>query len=79
MPAVGVLLDAAQKRKPDVVLLLDYPGFNLRLAKIAKKAGVKVLYYISPQVWAWNRGRIPKMARDYVLLKNEYSSSTPTA
>jgi len=48
-------------RKPDVVLLIDYPGFNLRLAEAAHRAGVKVLYYISPQVWAWNPGRLRKM------------------
>lgn len=48
---------------PDLLILIDYPGFNLRLAKIAKKAGVKVLYYISPQIWAWRRGRVKKIAR----------------
>ena len=51
-----------EQRKPDAALLVDYPGFNLRLAKELKKRGVKVLYYVCPQVWAWNRGRIPKMA-----------------
>ncbi len=50
---------------PDALILIDYPGFNLRLAKAvrAKLPRVKIIYYISPQVWAWNRGRIPKMAR----------------
>ena len=48
---------------PDLLILIDYPGFNLRLAKVAKKAGVKVLYYISPQIWAWRRGRVKKIAR----------------
>ncbi len=50
---------------PDAVLLVDYPGFNLRLAKAlrAKNPRRKILFYVSPQVWAWNRGRIPKMAR----------------
>jgi lipid-A-disaccharide synthase len=48
-------------KKPDVVVLIDYPGFNLRFAAIAKSAGVKVVYYISPQVWAWNPGRVAKM------------------
>ncbi len=48
---------------PDLLILIDYPGFNLRLAKIAKKAGVKVLYYISPQIWAWRQGRVKKIAR----------------
>ena len=48
-------------RKPDVVLLIDYPGFNLRFAKSAKRSGAKVVYYISPQVWAWHRSRVKKM------------------
>jgi lipid-A-disaccharide synthase len=51
--------------KPDLLILVDYPGFNLRLAKIAKKVGVKVLYFISPKVWAWNQGRI-KTIKKYV-------------
>jgi len=48
---------------PVLLILIDYPGFNLRLAKIAKKAGIKVLYYISPQIWAWRQGRVTKIAR----------------
>jgi lipid-A-disaccharide synthase len=48
-------------KKPDVLLLIDYPGFNLRFAKIAKRYGVKIVYYISPQVWAWHRSRVKKM------------------
>lgn len=48
---------------PLLLVLIDYPGFNLRLAKIARKAGVKVLYYISPQIWAWRQGRVRKIAR----------------
>lgn len=48
-------------RRPDVVVLIDYPGFNLRFARIARKVGVKIVYYISPQVWAWNPGRVKKM------------------
>ena len=56
------ILAEADQRKPDAALLVDYPGFNLRLARELKKRGIKVLYYICPQVWAWNRGRIPKMA-----------------
>jgi len=52
----------ARDRKPDAVLLVDYPGFNLRFAASAHAMGIKVLYYICPQVWAWNKGRIPKMA-----------------
>ncbi len=51
--------------KPDAVVLIDYPGFNLRMAKALRSRvpGLKIVYYISPQVWAWNRGRIPKMAQ----------------
>jgi lipid-A-disaccharide synthase len=56
------VLDEADQRKPDAALLVDYPGFNLRLARELKQLGIKVLYYVCPQVWAWNRGRIPKMA-----------------
>jgi lipid-A-disaccharide synthase len=50
------------KDPPDLLILIDYPGFNLRLAKVAKNAGVKVLYYISPKVWAWKAGRIKTIA-----------------
>lgn len=51
--------------KPNAVVLIDYPGFNLRLARALRKQSPsqKIIYYISPQVWAWNRGRIKKMAR----------------
>ncbi len=47
--------------KPDLLVLIDYPGFNLRIAEWAKKQGIKVVYYISPQVWAWKAGRVKKM------------------
>ena len=57
------MLDAAKARRPDAVLLVDYPGFNLRFATHMKRRGIKVIYYICPQVWAWHRSRIPKMAR----------------
>jgi len=57
--------------EPDAVLLIDYPGFNLRLARALRRQSrrQKIIYYISPQVWAWNRGRIKRMARwiDLVL------------
>ncbi len=51
--------------QPDAVVLIDYPGFNLRLAAALRKKfpALKIIYYISPQVWAWNRSRIPKMAK----------------
>lgn len=51
--------------KPDVVILVDYPGFNLRMAKWAKENGFKVFYYISPTVWAWKEGRV-KIIKQYV-------------
>jgi lipid-A-disaccharide synthase len=44
--------------KPDVLILIDYPGFNLRIAKWAKQQGIKIVYYISPQVWAWKENRV---------------------
>lgn len=46
-----------------LVVLLDYPGFNLKVAEVARNAGVPVLYYITPQVWAWGADRLPKLAR----------------
>ncbi len=46
-----------------LVVLLDYPGFNLKVAEVAHRAGIPVLYYITPQVWAWGAGRLPKLAR----------------
>jgi lipid-A-disaccharide synthase len=49
------------ERRPDAVVLIDYPGFNLRFAKKVKEAGGRVLYYISPQVWAWGKNRARKM------------------
>ncbi|MBI3303071.1 MAG: lipid-A-disaccharide synthase [Deltaproteobacteria bacterium] len=48
---------------PDLLVLIDFPEFNLRLAKIAKRAGVRVFYYISPQVWAWRKRRVYTIAR----------------
>ncbi len=50
-------------RRPDLLILIDYPDFNIHLARTAKRSRVPVLYYISPQVWAWRRGRIKKIAR----------------
>lgn len=46
---------------PDVLILIDYPGFNLRIAKWAKQKKFKVIYYISPQVWAWKENRVKMM------------------
>jgi lipid-A-disaccharide synthase len=47
-----------KKERPEMVVLIDYPGFNKRIAKIAKKLGIHVLYYICPQVWAWHSSRV---------------------
>ena len=49
---------------PDVLVLVDYPGFNLRIAEFAKQRGLKTVYYISPQIWAWKKGRIKQIKRD---------------
>jgi len=61
------LKKAAVERKPDAVILVDFPDFNLKLAKSLKKRGFKVIYYISPQLWAWRKYRI-KTIQNYVDL-----------
>ncbi|MBU4461039.1 MAG: lipid-A-disaccharide synthase, partial [Verrucomicrobia bacterium] len=57
------VLEEVDRRRPSVAILVDYPGFNLRLAPELRKRGVKVVYYVCPQVWAWHRSRIGSMAR----------------
>ena len=61
--------------KPDVIIFIDYPGFNMRIAKWAKEIGIKTHYYISPQIWAWKENRIKDIKRDvdymYVILPFE--------
>lgn len=52
-----------KEQRPDLLILIDFPDFNLMLAKRAKKAGIPIFYYISPQVWAWRAGRVQKIAR----------------
>lgn len=52
-----------EKRKPDAVILVDYPGFNLRFAKAAKEKNIQVIYYISPQIWAWGENRIHEIKK----------------
>lgn len=54
--------------QPDAILLIDYPGFNMRIAEWAKKKGIKVYYYISPTVWAWKEKRVEKIRRDVYKL-----------
>ena len=60
-----IALDSLKIEKPDCVILIDYPGFNLRFAKQVKKMGIKVLYYVSPQIWAWHKSRL-KQIKAYV-------------
>jgi lipid-A-disaccharide synthase len=52
------------KYQPDVLILIDFPGFNLKIAEFAKNQGIKVAYYISPKIWAWNQKRVLKIKRD---------------
>ncbi|MBX9886398.1 MAG: lipid-A-disaccharide synthase [Flavobacteriaceae bacterium] len=63
------------KFQPDVIIFIDYPGFNMRIAKWAKEIGIKTHYYISPQIWAWKENRIKDIKRDvdkmYVILPFE--------
>lgn len=56
------------KFAPDALVLIDYPGFNLRIANWAKAKGIPVMYYISPQVWAWNVKRVHKINRDVTCM-----------
>ncbi len=56
------LVARAKRERPDIVVLIDYPGFNLRFAEKMKKAGIPVIWYVSPQVWAWGGKRIAKLA-----------------
>ena len=55
------LLTTVKKKKIKSVVLIDYPGFNLSIAKKIKKSGIKIIYYVSPQLWAWGSGRIKKI------------------
>ena len=55
------LLRAASEKKPKAAILIDYPDFNLRLAARLHRQGIPVIYYVSPQLWAWRKGRIKKI------------------
>lgn len=57
------LKSVLKKSRPDLLILIDYPEFNINLARTAKRLGIPVLYYISPQIWAWRVGRVGKIAR----------------
>lgn len=63
LKALRGLKQSLDLERPDLLLLIDFPDFNLRLAKFAYQRGIPVLYYISPQVWAWRSGRIKLMAQ----------------
>ena len=63
LKALRGLKRSLQREKPDLVILIDFPEFNLRLAKIAHRRGIPILYYISPQVWAWRPKRIRLIAQ----------------
>ena len=54
-----------EKFNPDVIIFIDYPGFNMRIAKWAKHKGIKTHYYIAPQIWAWKENRIKAVKRDF--------------
>lgn len=57
------LIERIEREKPDAVFLIDYPGFNLRVARRCKELGLRVVYYISPQIWAWRQGRVRHIAK----------------
>ncbi len=61
--AFRVLRKEIKNAPPDLIIFIDYPDFNLRMAAYASRHGIPVLYYISPQIWAWRRGRAKKIAR----------------
>ena len=66
--AYKLLKQAALERKPDAVILVDWPDFNLKLARALHRRGSKVIYYISPQLWAWRSYRARSIERDVDLL-----------
>lgn len=59
----NTLIEHVKKEKPNAVVLIDYPGFNLRFAKAMHKLGIPVIYYISPQLWAWGKRRVKKIKK----------------
>ena len=61
--AYSLLKRALKERRPNLLILIDFPDFNLRLARLAKSLKIPVLYYVSPQIWAWRRGRVRQIAR----------------
>ncbi len=79
------LVAEAERRRPAAVVLVDFPGFNLRFARQMKQRGLKVIYYISPQLWAWHASRAKQIERDVALMltifpfeKAWYAEHAPT-
>jgi lipid-A-disaccharide synthase len=62
--AFQALRQQLRSRRPGVLVLIDFPEFNMRLARVARRLGVPVVYFVAPQLWAWRRGRVRTMARD---------------
>ncbi|HXU37553.1 MAG TPA: lipid-A-disaccharide synthase [Blastocatellia bacterium] len=62
--AYRTLIKAARSRRPSAIVLIDWPDFNMRLAKKLHRAGFKIVYYVSPQVWAWRKYRVKALRRD---------------
>jgi len=63
LEGLGIAKKLLKVLRPDLLILIDFPDFNLRVAKRAKKLGIPVLYYISPQIWAWRKGRVNQICR----------------
>lgn len=64
------------ERRPDCLVTVDYPGFNMKLAKLAKDKGIPVVSYIPPSAWAWNKGRAPKVAKLVTKIASIFRLST---
>ena len=63
-----------EKFQPDVIIFIDYPGFNMRIAKWAKLKGIKTHYYIAPQIWAWKESRIVEIKREEVISMRDHKA-----
>ena len=63
LKGMGTIKKLLKSLRPDLLILIDFPDFNLHIAATAKKLGIPVLYYISPQIWAWRRGRVKRISR----------------
>ena len=74
------LLEAIRRQQPDVVVCVDYPGFNMKLAQaIKKELGIPVVYYIAPTIWAWHRSRGKAIARDTAAVASIFPMDVPAA